>query len=54
MRERGLDDWLVVDVNVHHFERQSWAEVVECIPGEVVRDIAKSFGLNHMTNDCLK
>ena len=46
VRERGLDDWLVVDVDAHHFERQSWAEVVECIPGDVVRDIARSFEQN--------
>jgi predicted TIM-barrel fold metal-dependent hydrolase len=41
--ERGLDEWLVVDVDAHHFENQSWSEVIAEIPSDVVRDIAHSF-----------
>jgi predicted TIM-barrel fold metal-dependent hydrolase len=42
-RERHLADWLIIDVDAHHYETQSWAEIVEYIPDAVVRDIAKSF-----------
>ena len=43
VQERGLEDWLVVDVDAHHFENQSWSEVIAEIPSDVVRDIAHSF-----------
>ena len=43
---RGLDDWLVVDVDAHHYETQSWNEIVACIPSDVVRDNAMSFVRN--------
>lgn len=46
VRERGLDDWLIVDVDAHHFETQSWDEVIELIPSDVVRSNAKSFVRN--------
>jgi uncharacterized protein len=41
--ERNMQDWLVVDVDSHHFEEESWKEIVEYIPNEVIRDIAKNF-----------
>ena len=44
--ESGLNDWLIVDVDAHHFENQSWAEVIAEIPSDVVRDIAHSFTRN--------
>jgi predicted TIM-barrel fold metal-dependent hydrolase len=44
--ERGLDKWLVVDVDAHHFENQSWGEIVEMIPSDVIRDIAHAFVRN--------
>lgn len=43
IRERGIEDWLIVDVDAHHFETQSWDQVVELIPSDVVRATAKSF-----------
>lgn len=42
----GLDDWLVVDVDAHHFENQSWAEIVDLIPNDIVRHTAKAFVRN--------
>jgi predicted TIM-barrel fold metal-dependent hydrolase len=42
-RERGLDDYLIVDVDAHHFETQSWAEVIKYIPDPVIQDISRSF-----------
>ena len=42
-RDYKLDDYLIVDVDAHHFETQSWAEVIEYIPDPVIKDIAGSF-----------
>ena len=42
----GLEDWLVVDVDAHHFENQSWAQIVELIPNDIVRHVAESFTRN--------
>ena len=44
--KRKYGDYFLVDVDAHHFESQSWAEIVECIPNDVIRDIAKSFKIN--------
>ena len=49
-RDRKLDDYLIVDVDAHHFETQSWGEIVEYIPDPVIRDIAKSFRTNGRLN----
>ena len=46
IEERGLQDWLIVDTDAHHFETQSWSQVIERIPSDVVRDIANSFVRN--------
>ena len=42
-REKKLDDYLIVDVDAHHFETQSWAEVIKYIPDAVIQDIANNF-----------
>jgi predicted TIM-barrel fold metal-dependent hydrolase len=42
-REKKLDDYLIIDVDAHHFETQSWGEVIEYIPDAVIRDIASNF-----------
>ena len=42
-KERKLDEMLIVDVDAHHFENQSWGEVVEYIPDPVIKDIAGNF-----------
>ena len=36
-------DYLVVDVDAHHYETQSWADLIEYIPDPVIRENAKSF-----------
>ncbi len=43
---KGLNDWLIVDTDAHHFETQSWSQVIERIPSDVVRDIANAFVRN--------
>ena len=45
-REKHLQDYLIVDVDAHHYETQSWAEIVPYIPDPVVRDIANNFRQN--------
>ena len=42
-KKYNLDDYFIVDVDAHHFESQSWGEVVEFIPDPVIKDIAASF-----------
>ena len=37
VQDAGLKDWLIVDVDAHHFENQSWDQVVECVPNDIVR-----------------
>ena len=49
-RDKGLDDVLVIDVDAHHFETSSWAQVVEYIEDPVWRHIAKSFERPDGTN----
>jgi predicted TIM-barrel fold metal-dependent hydrolase len=45
-RQKGLEDYLIVDVDAHHYETQSWHEIVPYIPDPVVRDIANNFRQN--------
>ncbi|MFP6868520.1 MAG: amidohydrolase family protein [Nitrospinota bacterium] len=49
-RDKGLNDVLVIDVDAHHFEASSWAQVVEYIEDPVWRHIAKSFERPDGTN----
>ena len=39
--ERGLDDYYIVDVDSHHIETESWAEIIEFIEDPVVREVAR-------------
>lgn len=39
--ERGLDDYFIVDVDSHHIETESWAEIIEYIEDPVVRQVAR-------------
>ena len=41
--QRGLKDWFIVDVDAHHVETVSWAEIVEYIDDPVVREDAINF-----------
>ncbi|MFQ5692924.1 MAG: amidohydrolase, partial [Nitrospinota bacterium] len=41
--ERGLRDYVIVDVDSHHVEIPSWDEVVEYVEDPVVRYQAKAY-----------
>ncbi|MEX2453065.1 MAG: amidohydrolase family protein [Rhodospirillaceae bacterium] len=43
---RRYDDYLIIDVDAHQFETQSWPDIVEYIENPVIRDLAKSFQNN--------
>lgn len=49
-RERGLEDYLVIDVDAHHFETASWTRVIEHIEDPVLRDIARNYTRADGTN----
>ena len=42
-KERNFDDCFIVDVDAHHFENQSWSEILEYVPDPVIRDIGENF-----------
>lgn len=46
---RKLEDYLVVDVDAHQFETQSWPDIVGYIRNPVVRELAESFVSNGRT-----
>jgi predicted TIM-barrel fold metal-dependent hydrolase len=39
----GIDDWFIVDIDAHHMESISWAEIVQHIEDPVIRDQAVRF-----------
>jgi uncharacterized protein len=47
--ERGLDDMLVVDVDAHHYETESWAEIVEHVEDPIIKHLATSGGVGRLT-----
>lgn len=40
---QGISDWFIVDVDAHHMESISWAQVVQYIEDPVIRDQAVRF-----------
>src|SRR3954471_15293121 len=40
-QERGYDKFLIVDCDSHHYETESFAEIVEFIPDPVLQKLAK-------------
>src|SRR6476620_1552721 len=40
--ERNYQDVLIVDVDAHHMESESWADIVKYIEDPVVRHLAES------------
>lgn len=46
--ERGLDDILVVDVDAHHYETESWGEISEYLEDPVLRHYSASSGLQSL------
>ncbi len=49
-RENRLEDYLIIDVDAHHFENTSWARIVEYIEDPVLRHLAQSFERPDGTN----
>ena len=47
-RERNLEDVLIVDVDAHHYETESWSEIVEYIEEPVIRHLAQSGGVSKL------
>ena len=41
--KRRLDDYFIVDVDAHHFENQSWSEILDSMPNDVMQHIGRSF-----------
>ena len=41
--KRKLDDYFIVDVDAHHFENQSWSEILDSMPNDVMQHIGRSF-----------
>jgi predicted TIM-barrel fold metal-dependent hydrolase len=41
--KRKLDDYFIVDVDAHHYENQSWSEILDCMPNDVMQFIGRSF-----------
>ena len=42
----NLDDYRIIDIDAHHFESQSWGEIVERISDPVIQHIADNFRTN--------
>ena len=40
--ERGYDDFPIVDVDAHHYENDSWAELTEYIDDPIVRQLSEA------------
>jgi len=40
---RNLRDYYIVDVDAHHYENQSWSEILDCMPNDVMQQIGRSF-----------
>lgn len=47
--ERGFDRFPIVDVDAHHYETESWAEIAEYIESPVIRDQARAGGVLTIT-----
>lgn len=41
VEERNLDDWFIVDADAHHYETESWADIVQYIEDPVLRHRAQ-------------
>lgn len=37
-RERGFDRFLIVDADAHHYETESWQEIISYVEDPVLRD----------------
>jgi len=48
-KERNFDDFTIVDVDAHHYETESWAEIAEHIEEPVIRRLAQMGGVSKLT-----
>lgn len=46
--ERDLSRMLIVDVDAHHYETESWAEIVEYLDDPVMKHLASSSGMGRL------
>ena len=46
--ERNLSRMLVVDVDAHHYETESWAEIVEYLDDPVMKHLASASGMGRL------
>lgn len=47
--ERDLSEFTIVDVDAHHYETESWAEIVGYIEEPIIRHFAESGGVSKLT-----
>jgi uncharacterized protein len=47
-KSRGLQDWLICDIDAHHVESVSWKEIVGYIEDPVVREMAHDYHKNRI------
>ena len=47
-KRRGLEDWLVVDIDAHHVETVAWKEIVDYIEDPVQRSQAQDYHRNRV------
>jgi predicted TIM-barrel fold metal-dependent hydrolase len=48
-QERRFDAFTIVDVDAHHYETESWAEISDYIESPVIRDYAQAGGVMRLT-----
>jgi hypothetical protein len=48
-QERRFDTFTIVDVDAHHYETESWAEIAGYIESPVIRDYAQAGGVMRLT-----
>lgn len=46
--ERNLDKMLIVDVDAHHYETESWSEIVDYLEDPVMQHLSRSSGLGRL------
>lgn len=47
--KRNFDDFTIVDVDAHHYETESWAEIADLIEDPVMRHLAQMGGVSKLT-----
>src|SRR5258706_12413417 len=47
--KRGFSKMLICDVDAHHYENESWAEIAAFIEDDVIRNMALGSGVGKLT-----